>query len=366
MSRVSAHAALAAAALAAAAPASAAPRPDDSPAQPAPPAAPDAARVRRAAEAFDAGVAAFKDKRYELAASRFEEADAAVPSPQALRQAIRARHQAGQGARAATHAAQALQRYPGDPPTVELAEDTIDQLEPVLHKVSVTCASPCVLAAGTRAIPGEAAARWVIYLDPQPATVSASFLSGGSRQSLVEGKPGGSTELHFDPAADPGAAPAPGPAPEPAPEPAPGPAPEPAPGPAPEPDTAPDTAAAKGSGLPVFVFLGGVAATAALGGVTIWSGVDTLNNPGPDAVRAACAGRGPSCPLYQDGLAKETRTNVLIGATAGAGALTLLAAVFTDWGGGSTAEGSANAAPRPTLTAFTDGRGAILGARGTF
>src|SRR5262245_40375253 len=128
MSRVSAHAALAAAVLAASAPASAAPRPDE----PATPAAPDAARVRRAAEAFDAGVAALKDKRYELAASRFEEADAAVPSPQALRQAIRARHQAGQGARAATLAAQALQRYPGDRPTVELAEDTIDQLEPVL------------------------------------------------------------------------------------------------------------------------------------------------------------------------------------------------------------------------------------------
>lgn len=59
----------------------------------------DAARVRAAAEQFDAGVTAFKARDYEGAASHFEAADAAVASPKALRQAIRARVEAGQGSR---------------------------------------------------------------------------------------------------------------------------------------------------------------------------------------------------------------------------------------------------------------------------
>src|SRR5690606_27132068 len=114
-------------------------------------------------------------------------------------------------------------------------------------------------------------------------------------------------------------------------------------------------------GLPPLVFIGGAVVTAALGGVTIWSGVDTVNDPGADAVRTACAGRGTGCALYQDGLAKETRTNVLIGATAGAGALTLAALFLTDWGGGAPEQGR-RVVP---IAAVTD-RGATIGAEGRF
>jgi hypothetical protein len=75
-----------------------------------------------------------------------------------------------------------------------------------------------------------------------------------------------------------------------------------------------------------------------LGAVTIWSGVDTLNNPGTDAVREACAGQGSDCELYQEGVRKQTRTNALIGATAGMGVLAAVFAIFvTDWGGGDGA-----------------------------
>ena len=52
---------------------------------------------------------------------------------------------------------------------------------------------------------------------------------------------------------------------------------------------------------------------------------------------AGCAGQGTECALYQDGLAKETRTNVLIGVTAGLGAATLVLALFTDWDGDASA-----------------------------
>ena len=61
--------------------------------------------------------------------------------------------------------------------------------------------------------------------------------------------------------------------------------------------------------------------TAGAGGVLAWSGVDTLQNPGAENVRKACAGKGPECPEYKLGLESQLRTNVLIGATAAAGML---------------------------------------------
>jgi hypothetical protein len=75
----------------------------------------------------------------------------------------------------------------------------------------------------------------------------------------------------------------------------------------------------------------GVAATVGLGATLIWSGIDTQTNPGPDAVKAACEGKGTSCPLYQEGLSKQRRTNILVGATAGTAAVTVVLAIFTRW-----------------------------------
>jgi hypothetical protein len=81
------------------------------------------------------------------------------------------------------------------------------------------------------------------------------------------------------------------------------------------------------------VFIGVlVVSTLGLSAGTIYSGVDTLENPGPNAVREACAGQGTSCALYQEALAKQTRTNILIGTSIGAGVLSLTTAVFlTEW-----------------------------------
>jgi hypothetical protein len=115
---------------------------------------------------------------------------------------------------------------------------------------------------------------------------------------------------------------------------------------------------------PFFVFL---AATAALGGTAIWSGIDTMENPGPDAVREACAGQGEECPLYQEGQDKEVRTNGLIGGTAGAAALTVIFAIVADWDGDddpAAAEGSGSRqrAGRPRL--WVSGGNAICGQGG--
>ncbi|HTJ84803.1 MAG TPA: hypothetical protein VL400_23955, partial [Polyangiaceae bacterium] len=54
----------------------------------------DPAKLKAAAESFEAGARAYKDKKYEEAAAHFEAADDAVPSAKALRLAIRARDEA--------------------------------------------------------------------------------------------------------------------------------------------------------------------------------------------------------------------------------------------------------------------------------
>ena len=81
------------------------------------------------------------------------------------------------------------------------------------------------------------------------------------------------------------------------------------------------------------MFVTGLLVSAGLGGTTIWSGVDTTNNPGAEVVRDVCVGQGSECPEYQDGRDKQLRTNILIGATAGAAAMTAVIGIFvTDWG----------------------------------
>lgn len=308
---------------------------------------PDAARVRAAAEQFDLGVVAFKGRDWETAASRFEAADAAVPSPKALRQAIRARTEAGQGSRAATLAALALDRYASDDATAKLARETMEKYEPLLQRVNVSCASPCVLAVGIRSVPGESNSRWVVYLDPGSETLSASFAGGvGSVPRKVDAKAGGKVELRFEP--EEKKAPPP-PVGKPPPPPSKGEVP-------PDP---PPKEESKSKGISPAFFAVSLVATAGLGGTTIWSGIDTINNPGADAVKKACQGKGPDCELYKEGVAKQLRTNILIGATAGTAAVTVLFAIFTNWRGNK-------AKPPAEPTAIVIDHGGALGARGVF
>ncbi|MEJ7728113.1 MAG: hypothetical protein WKG00_02760 [Polyangiaceae bacterium] len=296
----------------------------------------DPAKRQQAADAFDAGTEAFKQKDYASAAKHFEAADRALPSPKALRLAMRSRAEAGNGALAATWAALALARYPADAETSKQANDALDKLTPGLHKLNVSCASPCALNVGEEKLLGEPTTRWVVYLAPGPATVKATFYGDVAPQTeKISAAPGDASTLRFEPGNGDvaGAAAA---------------APVLAPGSSPSPviDTPPD-APSSGSGLSPAFFIIGLVATAGVGGVTIWSGIDTQNNPGADTVRERCAGQGESCPEYQDGRDKQMRTNILIGATIGTGVLTAaLGLFFTDWGGSSSASSSGKG-PRP-------------------
>jgi hypothetical protein len=90
-------------------------------------------------------------------------------------------------------------------------------------------------------------------------------------------------------------------------------------------------AANKPFGPAVFITL--LSLTAVSGGILVWSGIDTINNPGVNAVRQACFPTNqPNCQaLYQQGLDNQTRTNVLIGVTGGLGLLTFVSVFFTQW-----------------------------------
>jgi hypothetical protein len=115
-----------------------------------------------------------------------------------------------------------------------------------------------------------------------------------------------------------------------------------------------------------LVFYIGLGATAVAGGVTVWSGIDTVKNPGEARVRNECAQGDVNCPLYQEGRKRQTRTNILIGVTAGLAVGTgVLAAVGIDWGGGA-AEADAGSARTKVEPFIAWGDGAAVGARGTF
>ena len=102
-----------------------------------------------------------------------------------------------------------------------------------------------------------------------------------------------------------------------------------------------------------------MAITAGLGATSIWSGIDTINNPGADAVRKACQSASPDCQtLNEQGVAKQRRTNILIGSTAGAAAVTVVFAIFTRWR-------SPNKPAAQPVALIVD-RGAVIGAAGSF
>lgn len=300
---------------------------------------PDAEAVRKAASAFDDGSRAYRAAKYELAASHFEAADAAVPSAQALRMAIRARTEARQRGRASTLAQLALKRYPNDDKTAGLAKKTVSANRRALHRLEISCTSPCVLALGVRSVPGRPAKKWIIWVPPGDQTIGASFSDGkGSDQQVIAARAGGENKLTFLPKAG---APTPAPTePKPPSEPDDEPYADAAPDPAPAPDPVPDPAADAGADDEATwiehpaVFVVTLLLTAGAGGTLIWSGIDTLNNPGTEAVRESCAGLGTDCPAYQQGLDSQLRTNILIGVTGGLGLITAIFGIFvTDWGG---------------------------------
>lgn len=308
---------------------------------------PSADRIKAAAEEFDAGRRAYNAKDYEGAATHFENADRDAPAPEAVRNAIRARSDAKQSARAATLSAAALSRYPNDKVTSKLAKQVLSASEKQLHKLQVQCTPACTLLLDGKLAPLPEATSLVVYLDPGSHRVSAGWSDDRHREQSVEAQAGKDSSLRFE------APPRPQPPPK---------------------ETATATASAAPTAveppppsgkLPPLVFYSAAGVTAVLGGLTIWSTLDMRSDPGREKVRRDCAGKTASCPTYQDALSKQSRTNVLLAVTGGVAVATGVIAYFTDWAGRPAAspESAARRAVRPSLAV---GGGLYLGAEGEF
>jgi hypothetical protein len=276
---------------------------------------PSADRLKAAAEEYDRGRRAFLADDFDAAAVHFENAFRDAPRAETLRLAIRARRKGKQLARAATLAAVAQQRYPNDAPTAQLAKETLDEVGPALHEYLVECDADCAIAADGRVVSQSDAQKHRIFLEPGSHELGVSFKQGGVSKR-IDAKKGGKDTLAFEAPPPPPVVPVVI-------------APSPAPGPGPTPVEHP---AARTKPLGPVVFFVGAGLTVAVGAATVLSGIDAKNNPGVDAVRRACAGKDASCPEYQAGKSAEMRTNVLLGATIGAAAVTgVIGLFFTQW-----------------------------------
>jgi len=288
---------------------------------------PTPAQIRAAAEAFDRGREAYKAEQFLTAAEQFERADANAPSDTALEFAMRSRDKANNPDRAATLAALALRRHPGHAGLQELASEILERHKGSLYELRVTCAEACDLTADSKIVHGAKALEHTVYLVPGQHSIVADFGKGRTGTQSAEATAGQRGELWFE-------------LPEPPPEAAPAPAPAALP-PAPPPADDEPREKPASSGWSPAVFWTGAAITAAAGAFTIWSGVDTINDPGADYVRDLCAEEGadgPNCQAaYNEGRDKQLRTNIAIGATALLGAATIVIGAFaTDWGGGKS------------------------------
>ncbi len=322
----------------------------------------DPAKVRAAAEEFDAGRRAYKAHDLEQAALHFENADRDAPNPEALRNAIRCRREAKQRARATTLAAAAVARYPDDAALSAYAAQIISEHERDLASVAVTCKPACSLVVDGKVAPGfgDDVLRAMLYLESGSHELVAGWPNDHSARQTVDAAAGVTSTVLLEEPPEPPPAPVEPPAVVVAPPPAPAPAPTPPPV-TPPPPVAP---APERHGLPPTVFGFGVGATLVIGGVAVWSALDTRNNPGADRVRQQCVGQGEACALYQDGLSRQSRTNVLLGVTGGL-ALTsaALGLFFTDW----SAAPSTSSAQQPRVVpvvAWSDG--ATIAAVGRF
>ena len=318
---------------------------------------PTPAQVRTAAEAFDRGREAYKSEDYVEAAEQFESADANAPSAAALELAIRARDKAGQLDRAATLAALALVRHPNEASIQKVAPGIVQKAKSQLFELDVKCNDPCDVTVAGRLAPGRRATDRTIFLSPGTYSVRAGWSGERSKSKQVEATGGESSELAFEAPAEV-SAPA-------------------------TPTKAVNAPLAPQSGdegvrqkaLPPEVFWIGVGVTAVLGGITLWSGLDTQNNPGANKVKDECQAQKTDCmTLYQQGVDKQHRTNILIGTTATLGiATTVIGVLFTNWAGKKTSEPIRDAAYAAKLNRglriepwIAIGGGASVGAFGRF
>lgn len=296
-------------------------------------ASPSAAQssVSAAAKAFSLGQQAELAGDHRAASEHYELADRMVPSPEALRSAVKTRLKAGDEAIAATHAETLARRY-RDERSQEIAADLLKRLRPRLARVSLSCTPACGALADGGAIGVEEASEHVFYLEPGQHTVAADFGAAGSLRQVVDARAGKTVAVDLAAPQAPAAA---------------------AMTSDPTADAQVAATSSRRSGLSRGWFVASAAVTVGLAGVTIWSGLDVLDRN--DAYE-----RDPTRARLEDGQSAELRTNILLGATAAAAVGTGVIAFFTSW----SPSGEAETAPPVSVAPI--GGGAMVVFEGGF
>jgi hypothetical protein len=305
------------------------------------PDAPGADDREAAANAFDRGTRSYLARDYPRAAEWFETAYRMAPAPAALIQAVRSHARAGNDVRAATLALILRSAYPDDEAATRQADQTL-ALATELVRVDLSCTARCTIE-----LDGALVELTSFFVEPRVEHVVRATFDTGTVEERVSAGPGQTRTLELiappapevvtDTTTETGTDPAR----------------------APEVDARYATASVppppRDRGIsPAFV-IAGIGLTAVAGGVLIWSGIDTLD--GVPAYEAM-----PTPERLADGQSREMRTNVLIGVTAGVGAIAAVLAIFTDWGGGE-AEQSAPAVTTAAVAPIDGGAIGVLGGR---
>ena len=258
--------------------------------------APSREDKKRAAAQFHEAEALFKKHAYAEAAEAFERAHAIAPHPAALMNGVDAHVRAGQIARAANLCAQLLREVPPDNPHAAEARRQLADLKAKVGLLRVEGEAARVTIDGKPSKLGE------VYVDPGDHVVEGT-VGDQPVTRKVQATAGATTRVVFDRAAPPPKDEKP-----------------------PPPPTLPEPEKPQGRGVsPTWIYVG-AGATAVLGGVTVWSGLAT------NAARRDFDSH-PTQAGLDDGKSKQSRTNLLLGATAIVGLSTAAVAWFaTDWG----------------------------------
>lgn len=259
-----------------------------------------AERQAAAEAAYDRGTRAYRGGDYAQAAQWWETANELAPAAAAALQAVRAHQRAGNFLRAGTLVSFVTETY-GEDQVPARFQTPLGRARAEGCEVRIICEECEVEVDGEREI-----FRTLFVSANVEHTVVASFEEGDAEQR-VSGAPGESIDVDLAP---------------PEPEPAPVVAPLPVVAPPPVAEPVPE----QSSGISPAFFWTGLGLTAAVGGVAIWSWMDTLD-------AASDYEMDPTQEKLDAGRDLELRTTILVVATGVLGAATLTTLFFTDWSG---------------------------------
>jgi hypothetical protein len=272
--------------------------------------------LARAKDAYERGSIAYRHGDYARAAAEFAQADQLAPDPVALRAALDAATLADDPV-LGTELLERSARAPSDRSLAEVVAKARARFAHRTGKVVVTCPPGCL--ATLDGAPLDPAKPRVVAVGVHTLTIQTD---GPAEQRIVQVAADQTFELSPSaPSSSPSAS-SPSPSPPSSPSPS---------NPEPEPTSEPE------GGVSPAWFLAAAGATAIVGGLTIWSALDTRNRHSTFENECGPAPSAPASPgtcsdLQGNGLSAEHRTNALLVAT---GALALgtaaLGLFFVRW-----------------------------------